>query len=209
MAAFPTTLGGLKTRIITETNRDDLTDELASALDTVINDSIEFYATERWWWNEARVTSTTTPDNEYIDRPAAARIIDQPFLLIGGVRYDMSKRSMEWIEGMYTTPLKGQPTDYCEFGTQCRLWPMPNQAWTIIWLDIADLSALASDNASNYWTTACPQLISARSRMIFFRDYFKSDADYARAEVAERQWYGHFKGESNRRIGTGFVRPSP
>lgn len=210
MTTFPTTLGGLRTRIITETNRDDLQDELASALDTVISDSIEFYASGRWWWNEARVTSTTTPGNEYINRPTGARIIDQPFLLIGGVRYDMTKRTMDWIENSYTTPLTGQPTDYCEFGTQCRLWPTPNQAWTIVWLDIADVAALdyADAASTNAWTVYAPQLISARARMIFFRDYFKADIDFARAAGAEQDWYARLKGESNRRIGVGRMRPS-
>lgn len=211
MATYPATLGGLRTRIITETNRDDLEDELADALDTVISDSIEMYAAERWWWNEERVTSTCTIGNEYISRPTGARIIDQPFLLIGGVRYDMNKRSMKWIEGMYTTPLSGQPTDYCEFGAQCRLWPTPNLAYTIAWLDVADVTALDYSDASsaNAWTTNAPQLISARSRMIFFRDYFKADDDYQRASVAEKEWYDRHKAETNRRLGTGRIRPSP
>lgn len=211
MAAYATNLGGLRTRIITETNRDDLEDELATALDTVISDAIEHYAAQRWWWSEARVTSTTTPANEYTTRPTGARIIDVPFLLIGGVRFDINKRSMEWIEGMYTTPLTGQPTDYCEFGSQVRWWPTPNTAWTIVWLDIADVTALdyATAASSNAWTVYAPQLISARARMLLFRDYFKGDADYARAEVAERDWYRRLKSESDRRIGTGFMRPSP
>lgn len=205
------TLGELKTRIITETNRDDLADELASSLNTVIADAIEFYAAERWWWNEARVTSLCTPGAEYIDRPTGARIIDKPFLLIGGVRYDMTKRTMEYLEGLYTTPLNGQPTDYCEFGTQVRLWPTPNLAYTIIWLDIADVTALdySDDTSSNAWTNYVPQLISAQVRMIFFRDYFKADLDFARASTAEKQWHDRFKGETNRRLSTGRVRPSP
>jgi hypothetical protein len=211
MATFPTTLGGLRTRIISESNRDDLEDELADALDQVIADAIEYYAAERWWWNEARATSTTTAANEYTNRPTGARIIDVPFLLIGGVRYDINKRSMEWIEGMYTTPLSGQPTDYCEFGAQVRWWPTPNDAYTIVWLDIADATALdySSAASTNVWTVNAAPLLSARARMTLFRDYFKADADYGRAEAAERQWYGRLKGETNRRLGTGRLRPSP
>ena len=36
------TLGDLKARIIAETNRDDLLDDLAEALEQVINQAIEF-----------------------------------------------------------------------------------------------------------------------------------------------------------------------
>ena len=46
------TLGDLKQRIIDETNRDDLQDELASALNRVIADAIDFYQAERWVFDE-------------------------------------------------------------------------------------------------------------------------------------------------------------
>lgn len=208
MATYPANLGGLRTRIITETNRDDLSDELATALDSVIADAIEHYAAERWWFTEARDTSTTTAASQYTDRPSGARLIDKPFLVIGNVRYDLNKRDREWIEGMYTSPLSGQPTDYCEMGTQVRWWPTPSSAYDIVWMDVVDATALDYSDAtsSNAWTTYAPQLISARARMMLFRDYFKSDPDYARAEAAEAQWYDRFKGETNRRVGTGRVR---
>lgn len=204
------TLGDLKTRIITETNRDDLEAgaDLASSLNTVIADAIEYYAAERWWWNEARDTSTTTAGSEYSNRPTGARLIDKPFLLVGGVRFDLTKRSRDWIEGMYTTPLSGQPTDYCEMGAQVRWWPMPNTTWSIVWMDIDDATALdyADDTSSNSWTTYAPQLIDARARMLLFRDFFRDDEAYARAQVAEREWYGVLKAETNKRLGTGRLR---
>ena len=204
------TLGDLKDRIVQETNRDDLEDELADALTRVIQDAIEYYAAEPWWWNQARTTSTCTIGNEYVTRPSGVRIIDKPFLVVGNVRYDITKRSLEEIEGLYTTPISGQPTDYCEFVAQIRLWPTPNLAYTIIWLSDADVTALnySDDSSSNFWTNQGAPLISARARMLLFRDYYKSDQDFLRASGAEQEWYGRLKGESNRMIGTGRVRPS-
>lgn len=204
-------LGALKQRIIDETNRDDLEDELADAMNRVIADSIEFYAAERWSFTELRTTSSTTAGNEYINRPSGTRIVDKPFLLIGGVRFDITKRSNEYIEGLYTTPLSGQPTDYAEYQDTLRLWPTPNAVYTIIWLNIADVTGLDYDDdaSENAWTNTGAPLIAARARMFFFRDYFKADADLLRAQLAEQEWYGRLKGETNRRIGTGRVRPSP
>jgi len=205
------TLGDLKQRIIDETNRDDLQDELASALNRVIADAIDFYQAERWVFDENRTTSACTPDNEYIDRPAGTRIVDRPFLLIGGVRYRLIKRSNAHIEGLYTTPLKGQPTDYAEYGDSLRLWPTPNLAYTIIWLTIWDVTALdySDDTSENSWTNEGARLIAARAKLLLFRDYFRDDAAYARAKVQMDEAYNRLKGETNRRLGTGRVRPSP
>lgn len=210
MAPYPTTLGGLKTRIITETNRDDLEDDLADALDSVIADAIEFYAAEPWWFNQSRQTNTTTAAVQYVTKPTDVRIIDRPFLIIGAVRYEMTKRSLVEIEGLYSTASTGQPTDWCDYGAQIRLWPTPNTAYTVVWLSDADVTALDYDDdaSTSYWTNEAAPLIAARARMIFFRDYFKADADFMRAAGAEQEWYGRIKGETNRRIGTGRTRGS-
>lgn len=210
MSTYAATLGGLRSRIIAETNRDDLSDDLATALDQTIADAIEFYAAERFWWNEARDTSTTTAGNQYTTRPTGARIVDTPFLVIGNVRYRIIKRDRDWIEGMYTTPLSGQPTDYCEMGTQVRWWPTPSSAWTVVWMDIDDATALdySSSSSSNAWTTYAQPLIAARARMILCRNYFRDDDGYQRAVEDERQWYGVIKSETNKRLGTGRIKPS-
>ena len=207
------TLADLKARIVEETNRDDLQDEAASVLTRVIQDAIEMYAAEPWWWNKARVQTNCVIGNEYVDRPAGARIIDKPFLVVGNVRYDMTKQSMETIEALYTTPISGQPTDYCEFVTQVRLWPTPNQTYPIIWLDTADVTPLdyGDDASSNYWTNQGAPLIAAQAKILLYRDYLSAEASDPRLALAvnqEASWYNRLKGETNRRIGTGRVRPS-
>lgn len=211
MATYPATLAGLRTRIITETNRDDLSDELATALDQAIQDAITYYEAERWWWDEGRTTSTCTIGNEYTNRPTGASIVDRPFLLVNNVRFRITKRSMEYIEGLYTAPISGQPTDYCEFGDQIRLWPTPNVAYTIIWLYLKDETALdySVPTSANAWTAQGQSLIAARAEMLLWRDYFRDDASYQRASIKEQEAYDRLKGETNRRLSTGRVRPSP
>lgn len=206
------TLGDLRSRIVTETTRDDLADDLATSLDQIIADAIDFYAAEPWWFNQQRVSTSCVIGSEYITRPTDMRITNQPFLLIGGVRYDMTRRSMEEIEGLYTTPLSGQPTDYCEFVTQIRLWPTPNVAYTIIWLDTGDVAALdyADANSSSYWTNEGQALIRARSKYVLYRDFLSATTTDPRISLAENammEAYDRLKAESNRRIAVGRVRP--
>lgn len=206
------TLADLRQRIVDETNRDDLDTggELAGALDRVIADAIDFYAAERWWFTEARVTSTTTAGNEYITRPAGTHIVDAPFLVVGGVRFDITKRSMEYLEGLYSVPQSGQPTDHAEYQDTLRLWPTPNDVYTIIWLNIADVTALnyAVPTSENAWTNVGAPLIAARSKVLLYRDYFRFFDKIPGAQQQEQEAYDRLKGETNRRLGTGRIRPS-
>lgn len=207
------TLGDLKTRIITETNRDDLADTLATSLTTVIQSAIDYYAPQRFWFNETRGTSTCTIGNEYVMLPAGLRILDQLFLVVGNVRYPMSKREMWDIESLYSTPISGQPTDYAFFGSQVRLWPTPNVAYTLIWLSVSDVTALdySDDTSSNFWTVYAYDLLTARAKMILYRDYLSALETDPRLQLAMRQEtdaYDKLKGETNRRLSTGRVRAS-
>ena len=206
-------LGDLRTRLIVETTRDDLADSLATSLDQVIADAIDFYAAEPWWFNQQRVTSPTVINSEYVDRPDGMRILNVPFLLIGGVRFDLTRRSMEYIEGLYTTPLTGQPTDYCEFVSQIRLWPTPSAVWTLIWLDRGDVAALdyTDPTSSSFWTNQGEPLIRARSKFVLYRDFLSvttTDPRISLAENAMTEAYSRLKAESNRRIASGKMRPS-
>jgi hypothetical protein len=96
------TLGDLKQRIIDETNRDDLRTSSCDALNRVIADAIDFYAAERWWFNERaspRPASSATSTSPA--RPGCA-CSTKPFLLVGGVRYDLT--SGRWSGSRGCTP---------------------------------------------------------------------------------------------------------
>lgn len=205
------TLGDLKTRIITETTRDDLADDLATSLILIIQDAIDYYAAEPWWFNQQRVTSACAIGNEYVVRPSGMRVLNKPFILLGGVRYDLTRRDMAYIEGLYTTPQTGQPTDYCEFVTNVRLWPTPNLAYTIIWLDTGDVAALdySDDTSTSYWTNEGQTLIRARCKYVLYRDFLSAtttDPRIALAKAAMDEAYDRLKAESNRRMASGKVR---
>ena len=98
------TLSDLKTRVQTELNRDDLADDLADSLTLSIQQSIDYYAPQRFWFNEKRTTSTMTIGDECVDLPTGLRFIDKVFLVVGNVRYRMVERQMTEIEALYTTP---------------------------------------------------------------------------------------------------------
>lgn len=207
------TLSDLKTRVQTELNRDDLADDLADSLTLSIQQSIDFYAPSRFWFNEARTTSTMTIGDEYTNLPTDFRYLDKVFLVVGNVRYRMVMRQMTDIEALYTTPIRGQPTDFAVFGAQIRTWPTANSAYTLIWEYVKDVTALDYNDpsSSNYWTTQGYDLITARTKIYLLRDYLsamETDPRLMLANEQERSAYDRLKGETNRRISTGRIKAS-
>lgn len=202
------TLGELKTRVITEINRDDLADDLATILQTYIERSIDFYSSSRFWFNEFRTTSTFSSGGEYTDIPDGVREIDDVWIIVGSVRYRLMRQEMADLEALYSVPLTGQPTDYAVFGTQIRLWPTPNMAYTGIWIGIRDVTPLVDDDSSNYWTIQGQDLIDARTRYLLYRDEFRDDFGTQQAGIAMDEAYRRLKGETNRRIGVGVTLAS-
>jgi hypothetical protein len=208
------TLGDLKTRIISETTRDDLIDDMASDLNTIIAGAIDQYAAERWWFNELRATTACVIGDAFPAIPAGARIIDEVFLIVGGVRYPLTRRQTGEIDELYATPISGQPTDYAVYASTLYVWPTPNQAYPLLWELISDVTpALDYTNAAstNFWTNGGADLITAQSKLRLYRDYLSAtseDPRIANAVGQEAQAYARLKAETNRRITTGRVAPS-
>lgn len=202
------TLGDLKTRIITEVNRDDLQDDLADLLDTYIASAIVYYSNSRFWFNETTSTSVLNIGAQYQPLPGGLRVVDEVFIIIGNVRYRMNRREMDEIESLYSVPMTGQPTDYCIFDDNIRVWPTPSTAWQLIWLTITDVTPLTDDASSNFWTNEGADLIDARTRYLLYRDAFRDAEGATSAKLAEDEAYRNLKGQTNRRIGVGRIRAS-
>ncbi len=200
------TLGQLKARVIAETNRDDLRDELAEYLLVSIRQAIDECAAERFWFNEDRITSYVTVGDQYVDLPEGLRLLDKVWLVVGNVNFPLIKRETWDIEDLYSTPQSGQPTDFAVYQDQIRIWPTPTTAWQLIWQDLKDQTPLVEDDDTNSWLTYAYDLIDAKTRVILYRDYFRDGDGAAAAKIAEQQAYSRIKGETNRRIGTGRIK---
>jgi hypothetical protein len=205
------TLGDLKTRIITETNRDDLVDDMSVALAGIIGKAIDQYANEAWWFNELRLTIPCVSGNAYAPIPPNVRRIDRLRLIIGGVRYPLTVRAWDDIESLYSVPQVGQPTDVALVNGQLYMWPTPNQAYPVIWQAIADVTPVidfTDDSVSNIWTNDGQDLITAQSKIRLYRDYLSAVATDPRglqAVAQEADAYAQLRARSNRWMATGKV----
>ena len=205
------TLGDLKARIIEETGRDDLADDLAGALTTAIKKSIDYYAFERWWFNESLTTIPCVIGSQYVTPDPAVLRIDAIRAVIGGVRYRMTMRHLDWIMAAYSTPSSGQPTDWAPYGDQLVLYPTPNQAYPLLFEQILAVQPplnYADDLSSNVWTNDGADLIVARAKLRLYRDYLSvsmQDTRIGNANDQEQEAYTRLRSETNRRLSTDTV----
>jgi hypothetical protein len=207
------TLADLQTRIITETNRDDLQDVLLAQLNQSIADAIGEYADQRFAFNELRVSGVILAGQQYVPLPSGRRFIDRLYCVVGSVQFEIVKRSMAEIEALYQIPLTGQPIEYAVYAGQARLWPTPLVNYPATWLTVSDVAPTIdwSDpdtTISNSWTNEGQWLICARAKQFLYRNVFKDydAANAAAADVAEA--YAKLKGYAARALSVGRVAPA-
>lgn len=207
------TLGDLKARIVDETIRDDLADDLANALQTCIGKAINHYEWERWWFNEALVTVNCTPGSQYVAIDPTVLRIDTIRAVIGGVRYKMTERQLDWILAAYSTPVAGQPTEWATLVDQIVVYPNPNAAYPLLMEQIVQVQPpldFTDDSSNNRWTNEGADLIVARTKIRLYRDYLSATAQDQRisnAMAQEDEAYTRLRSQSNRRQSVETVEP--
>jgi hypothetical protein len=209
------TLADLQTRIINETNRDDLADALASSLNQAINDAISDYANERFWFNELRVSGTFSAGLEYSSLPSGQYLIDAVYITVGSVQFPLLKKSMEEIENLYLIPQVGQPYLWAAYMNLIRMWPTPNRDYASTWLTVSDVTPLLDFTqpssltlSSNYWTNQGQWLICSRAKMFLYQNVFKDPDAFAGAQLDNQNAYANIKMQSNRQLATGRMHAS-
>jgi hypothetical protein len=150
------TLGDLKDRIISETLRDDLADTLSAQFTTLIQKSIDFYAANRWWFNEKAATAPTVVGQRTVPLPADFRYLDQAWLQVGGVSFPLNLLQAVDIDNLYAGSISNsQPQDIAVLQSDLYLWPQPAQVWPVKLRYVADVSPAldyANDTSANVWT---------------------------------------------------------
>ncbi|HYE38222.1 phage adaptor protein [Methylocaldum sp.] len=196
------TLGEVKARIADELNRTDLDSQIGAA----ITRAIRTHGAKRFWFLEARQTQTVTAEDEYVNLPSGTRNIDLIQVQIGETWYPLCKVSlaaMDDLKGMNVS--EGQPTDYAVEKTRLRLYPTPDQAYTLSLIGTFDLT-LADDSDTNAWTTEAEDLIVATVKKHICRDIIIDETRAMLCQGAETEALNLLQDETVRRLSTG-IRP--
>lgn len=212
------TLGVMRTSIINETLRDDLTQE---QLNKAINDAIKVWEATRFTFNEKRYLLDTAQGQEYYGITAAdgeeIMEIDSITILVSNVPYPLTPRTQQWFD-TYQSPAQvymGQPDSYGIYGNQLRLFPIPDGGGSNAGSYRITISALArlgpnplkNANDTNAWMTEGETLIREQAKLILYRNLLRDETGVALCKDAIAEALPPLKRKMTAKASVGTIRP--
>jgi len=172
------TYGTMIDRIAAELERSDLGSSASpGVIGTHINDAIRLYKARNWWFLQeptgAAKTNTTTASDSYVSLVSGIIQIDTLQVTIAGQLQRLTPVTHSEMESLHEgTTSEGQPWNWTQYGARVRLYPTPDDMYTLTWTGLfEDATTLDSDADTNDWMTTGELLIRHTARMTVCRDY--------------------------------------
>lgn len=193
------------------TMRSRIADELANdgdistaQINYAIQDTIKLYERRPWWFNQKTATFTTIDGQEYYSSADLSDIPDIVQIVSAVVDFggNTPLRAVDYqtIDDEQDGSVEAVPRAFAVFKEQIRLFPIPDDAYTVTLSYIYRLTALSSDTDSNAWTTDAEELIRQGAKRRIALNYLNSEDIAARVSVLEREAYTEMMAESRRRL---------
>lgn len=203
-----TTLTVMKARIASELRRSNISTQIADAITT----AIEAYQDERWLFNESRTgTFTTVAGTEHYSAAPLTTLlkIDYVKLLLGTTPYSLSPADPSEVESWSDSgTASGQPDVYVWYGQQMRLYPVPDQVYTVRVAGVYVAAAPADDSeANNAWMTTGERLIRSRAKWELAKHVLRDEMLASDMAEATQEAWTQLKKRTNRLTGTGRIAP--
>lgn len=181
------TFGTMKADIASDLERTLADDASASetwddVIGRFINKAIKLYRGKKWWFLErptaAALTSATTSGNSYVAEYAGLIRLDSLRITISGQTLELALIDFSDMEQRHDgTTLSGQPFEFNRYAGRVRLYPTPDDIYTLTWSGTFETDTLALDADANVWTDEGELLILAMAKLMLQRDYIKSAED--------------------------------
>lgn len=192
-----TTLADLKTRIIAEMVRDDLSDDLADQLLIHIQKACRYYQNEKFWFNSIIASAVTVAGTATVDVPATVLRVDR----VAIPAYDQELVEVTLADLDMGTE-EGIPYGYAYYNDALKFYPIPDAVYTLSLYGIAKVAAPAVDADTSIWTNEAADLIVARAKMTLFRDQFRDPEGTQFAQADTQEVFAQLKRETARRLET-------
>ena len=209
--------GTLKAQIASDMERtladDAMNDETwDDVIGRFLNDSIRLLKSRPWWFLQGPTTgsytSVTTLGNSYVSEYTGLIDLYSLRITIAGQLQELPEVSFTRMEANYDgNSTNGQPIEYTRFAGRVRLWPPPNDAYTLTWSGTFDQSTLTLDADTNDWCVEGSVVLKAQTKVKLYRDYIK-DLEAASAAVVElNEGVRALDTEHMRRTGNNRIQP--
>jgi len=207
-----TTYGVMQDRIIDECARD--TDSAFPAIvRREIQSAIRHYERERFFFNEKRATFSVSSSQEWY---TSADLSDLP----GIVEFDgltinlnsrlcpLTQRTFAYLEAiMSATTIFGDPTEFCIYRQQIRVYPVPNQGRAVTASYLYKFTTLSASTDTNAWMTDGEELIRSRAKRKLYAEVIKDTDQAVIAAQSEAEALGSLRTETTARLASGRIMP--
>lgn len=206
-----TTLADIKSEIADDV--DDTTGEYTAQIERAVLAAIRYCERSTYYFNSTRdLTFSTVNGQAFYDNSDLTEIgslvrAQAVFIDDGTNVSELLRMTTEDIEVAQSA--SGKPVYFAYFEQKLRLYPTPDQAYTIrLQLTPYRLAALVDDTDTNAWLTEAYDLVKARAKYILHKDTLK-DVNLASEALNDyNDQHRALKGETNTRNGTGYIRPT-
>ncbi len=198
--------GTMQERIRREIKRDGLTADIKAAIDS----SIRFYNEDRFFFNEQSGSANTVTDQPTVTLPSGLIEIDNVKVYqsdaTGAPQTPLVQRTIVDIDNRDDGNEKGEPQEYALYNELMRVLPVPDKVYPLKFLfkeELNDVSASASDAATNAWMTDGEVLIRSRAKHYVFLHNLRNMEEAAKMKGAARDEWESLKTASKGRLSTG------
>lgn len=184
---------------------------LSSNIKQAIISSINHYERQRFYFNERlSLTFTVSTGQELYTVSDLAEIatlaeIDELTIFVNSSsRYPLSRKTWAWINrAQVDTTGQGQPTDYCYYAKQIRVYPIPSGVYPVVISGTERVATLSADDDTNVWTTDAEELIRYAAKKRIAIDTLHDQQQAVRWEQMEGGALSALRSETFRRGSTG------
>lgn len=182
------TFGEMNRRISDELKRTDL----SSQINLAVKSAIKYYSSDSHSFREHRASLDTAPNVEYYPIPTDYVELDDLRIEVDNNTYQLNKRTQNYINAIYTTGTvdSGPPESFSLYQEQFRLYPVPDETYTL-YLDYKrELSELSATGDTNTFMTKYEGLVRARAKWDIYKNVLKlrDDAnDMKEQELDEKE----------------------
>lgn len=197
----------MQTLIADELDRDNLSANIRNAILSAIN----FYESERFYFDEARATLNTTANQEYYHLPRNFQKADVITLRISNYISSMTERTFDYMERrVRAVGQTGVPCEYTIYASQLRIYPIPNDSYRMEISYQKKLSDISATSDTNAWFTDAWDLIKARAKADVLMNKIRGSDALVEANAMtqrEQEELRRLRYETASRRATGFLTP--